>query len=379
MPTTLTVTATVTDAGGHVGSATATATIADGVPTDAEIATWGQTTTTVTSNTTYSSTSGQVVNGVHFDGARVSFTGTDITLNDCLITGDASGSALVSVTNTNARRIVLNRCVIRPKTPGNRNGIQGQNFIFNDCLIEEVTDGVSVAKSGYTAAQSGWATGVELHRVVIRRLSRWTGAAPGDVHPTDRVTHNDGFVQAGGSGTVLDRCLIDARPALQVGHVLLQSAAGVVYTKAQAYALADTAARISVPIGSQPGGWPYVAPWDSNGTGLYSRGEMSGPDFSAMMILSSQGPSTDFTVTGCEFRGGENMVNGGGNPWVTGAHLGVWTDNRCDRSQANQGSGGNNTNTYRFSGNWAGHITFPLTGPGANTYIDGATMTGVQF
>ena len=372
-------TTTVTDAGGHSTSATVTCTVGPDLPTDAEIATWGQTTTTVTSNTTYSSTTGQVVNGVHFDGARVSFTGTDITLNDCVITGDTSGSPLVSVTNANARRIVLNRCVLRPKTPGNRNAIQGQNFVMNDCLIEETTDGVSVAKSGYTSAQINWPTGVELHRVVIRRLARWTGAAPGDVHPTDQVTHNDGFVQAGGSGTVLDRVIIDARPALQYAHVLLQSAAGVVYTKAQAYALADTAARISVPIGSQPGGWPYVAPWTSNGTGKWSTGEMSGPDFSAIMILSSQGPSTMFDVRDCQFGGGENCINGGGNPWVTGAHLGTWVRNRFDRSQANQGSGGNDTNTARFSGNWAGHITFPTLGTDANTYTDGATMTGVQF
>lgn len=182
----ITVTATVTDAGGHVGTASASATITDPVPSEAEIATWGQTTTTVTSNTTYSSTSGQVVNGVHFDGARVSFTGTDITLNDCVITGDTSGSPLVSVTNANARRIVLNRCVLRPKTPGNRNAIQGQNFILNDCLIEKTTDGVSVAKSGYTAAQINWPTGVELHRVVIRKLARWTGAAPGTSTPPTR-------------------------------------------------------------------------------------------------------------------------------------------------------------------------------------------------
>jgi hypothetical protein len=320
------------------------------------------------------------VTGVHFDGARVSFTGTDITLVDCVITGDNSASPLVSVTNTAARRIKLVRCVLRPKYPRpETDGIRGQNFIMEDCLIENTTDGVSLVKSGYTSAQAGYATGVELHRVVVRNLARWTGTPPWAGHPTDTVTHNDCFVQVGGSGTVLDRVLFDARPALQYGHVLLQSAAGVVYTRAQAYALADTAARISVPIGSQPGGWPVVAPWVSNGTGKWSTGEMSGTDFSCMMILSSQGPSTDFTVTGCEFHGGENMINGGGNPWVTGAHMGTWTDNRCDRSQANQGSGGNDTNTYRFSGNWASHITFPLTGPGANTYLDGATMTGVQF
>lgn len=371
-------TTTVTDAGGHATSATVTCTITAGIPTEAEIAAWGQTTSTVTSNTTYS-TANQVITGVHFDGARVSIAAAGVVLNDCVITGDTSGSPLLSCTNVNVSGATLNRCVLRPKTPGNRNGIQGRGFILNDTLIEKVTDGVSVAKSGYTSAQSGWATGVELHRVVIRKLARWTGAAAGDVHPTDKVTHNDGFVQAGGSGTVLDRCLIDARPALQYGHLFLQSAAGVVYTEAQAYALADTAARISVPIGSQPGGWPYVAPWTSNGTGKWSTGEMSGPDFSAIMILSSQGPSTDFVVSDCEFRGGENMVNGGGNPWVTGANLGVWVRNRCDRSQANQGSGGNDTNTYRFSGNWAGRITFPLTGPDANTYVDGATLTGVQF
>lgn len=366
MPT-IVVTATVTDAAGHTGTASASATIQAGIPTEAEIATWGQTTSTITSNTTYGG-SGTVVNGVHFDGARVSFTGTDITLNDCVITGDASGSPLVSVTNVNARRITLNRCILRPKTPLNRNAIQGQNYVLNDCLIEKTTDGVSVAKSGYTASASGWPTGVELHRVVIRKLARWTGAAPGDVHPTDTVTHNDGFVQAGGSGTVLDRVLIDARPALQYAHVLLKSASGAIYTEAQAYALADGAARIPVAVGSQPGGWPYVPAWTSNGSGKWSEGEMSGPDFSCMMLLSSQGPSTDFTVTGCAFRGGENPINGGGNPWVTGAHLGTWTGNVIDRSAANTG------NTYRFSGNWAGHITFS-----GNTFDDGTPVTGVQF
>lgn len=369
------VTFTATDQDGRTGTLTVGV---PGIPTDVEMATWGQTTSTITSNTTYSG-SGTVVNGVHFDGARVSFTGTDITLNDCLITGDTSGSPLVSVTNAAARRITLNRCVLRTKTPGNRNAIQGQNFILNDVLIEKTTDGVSVAKSGYTAAQINWPTGVELHRVVIRRLARWTGAAPGDVHPTDQVTHNDGFVQAGGSGTVLDRVLIDARPALQYAHVALVSASGTLYTEAQAYALADTAPRTSVAIGSQAGGWPFVAPWTSNGTGKWSTGEMSGPDFSCMMILSSQGPSTMFDVRDCEFRGGENAINGGGNPYVTGAHLGTWLRNRFDRSQANQGSGGNDTNTARFSGNWAGHITFPTLGTDANTYVDGATMTGVQF
>jgi hypothetical protein len=373
------VTATVTDAGGHVSTASASATIASGIPTDAEMATWGQTTSTITSNTTYSG-SGTVVNGVHFDGARVSFSGTDITLNDCMITGDTSGSPLVSVTNVNARRITLNRCILRPKTPGNRNAIQGQNFSLNDCLIEKTTDGVSVAKSGYTASAANWATGVELHRVVIRKLARWTGAAPGDVHPTDTVTHNDGFVQAGGSGTVLDRVLIDARPALQYAHVALVSASGTIYTEAQAYALADNAPRTGVAVGSQSGGWPFVPAWTSNGTGKWSTGEMSGPDFSCMMILSSQGPSTMFDVRDCEFRGGENAINGGGNPWSTGvASLGTWLRNRFDRSQANQGSGGNDTNTARFSGNWAGHITFPTLGTDANTYVDGATMTGVQF
>ena len=366
------VTATVTDAGGHVGTASASATIQAGIPTEAEMSTWGQTTSTITSNTTYGG-SGTVVNGVHFDGARVSFTGTDITLNDCLITGDATGSPLVSVTNVNARRITLNRCVLRPKTPLNRNAIQGQNYILNDVLIEKTTDGVSVAKSGWTTAQVGWPTGVELHRVVIRRLARWTGAAPGDVHPTDLVTHNDGFVQIGGSGTVLDRVLIDARPALQYGHVKLVSASGAAYTEAQAYALADTAPRVGVAIGSQPGGWPFVAPWTPNGSGKWSEGEMSGPDFAAIMLLSTQGPSTDFTVDGCELHGGENMVNGGGNPQTGTAHLGTWTNNVCDRSQSNTG------NTYRFSGNWAGHITFPTSGAEANTFIGGAPLTGVQF
>ncbi len=87
----LTVTVTVTDAAGHSGTATASCTIEAGLPTEAEIATWGQTTSTVTSNTTYS-TAGQTITGVHFDGARVSIAAAGVTLNDCVITGDTSGS-----------------------------------------------------------------------------------------------------------------------------------------------------------------------------------------------------------------------------------------------------------------------------------------------
>jgi hypothetical protein len=374
----LSVTATVTDAGGHTGSATASAMVA-GVDTAALLA---GITSTVTTNVTHS-TPGQTFNHVDFS-CRVSNTTSDTTYNDCVFRGDNSVNALFSCTNINAKRIKFNRCWWIPTFDRvEHNAIQGHDFELYDFLIENTVDGLSIQNSGqFAATGAGWATGVIGRRGVIRRLARLTSTSKTLAGANDTVTHNDGVQQFGGVGTDLEDVIIDARPGRQVGHLYLQSPAGHVYTVAEAWSLPDAGPFLSVPAGTLPDGGPFASPfldathparplpWVSNGSGLASAGELSSTDWSAIMCNNSQGYSAGFRLVNVHFYGGEFTINSGGNPYPgSGISWGTMTDCRFDRSQGQTGR------AIELQGGWSGHCTIPTSGPGANTYFDGGTIT----
>jgi hypothetical protein len=331
-----------------------------------------------TSNITYS-VAGTTVSNKHFDGARVSATAADITFTDCVFRGDNSLNALFTCTNIAAKRIKFIRCWFVPKFPANKNAINGHDFELYDCLVEKTTDGLSVNNSSqFAATGAGWACGVILRRTIIRRLARWTAATTGVVHTSDSVSHNDCIQIFGGVGMDIEDCVLDAAPARQFAHLYLRDAAGHVYTEAEAYALADNAALISVPMGSLSDGGPFAfpgdathpprpLPWESNGTGLLSRGALNMPDYSCIMLNNTQGYTAQHRIVNTLFLGGEYAINGGGNPSSSapaGVSLGTWTGLRFDRSQGAQGQ------TVNFGGTWTGRATVSDC-----KYLDGTPVT----
>ena len=377
----LTVTATVTDAGGHSASASTSVVVA-GANTDYLM---GAVMSVRTTNVTYS-TPGQVISNVLFDGARVSVTAPDVELNECVFTGDNSVNALLTTTNIAAKRVKVNHGWFHPKFLNEKNAISGHDVELYDVLIEGTTDGISISNGAqFAATGAGWATGMIGRRVMIRRLGRLTSVSKTLAGNNDTVTHNDGIQQFGGVGTDFEDFVIDARPGRQVAHFFLQSASGHVYTVEEAWALPDAGPFICVPMGSLPDGGPYASPfldsthparplpWVSNGTGLASTGELSRTDWSALMCNSSQGYSAGFRFVNGIIYGGEVPIQSAANPYPgSGISWGTMSNVKFDRSQGLQG------HTVDLNGNWAGHATIPTTGTDANTHLDGGLIT-VRF
>lgn len=369
-----TATVTVTDKGGHTGTTSATT------------KTWAQSglpagwtpASTVTAASTTLSTAGATYTDVDFLG-RVSVTAPDVTLIRCRVGNANTANAAFTATNANALRCLVQDSLIRPTVIRNdTNGIVGHDVTLLRTEVRDFVDFIQVQNSSAYAAQgAGWLTGVVIDQSWLHGLARWTATAPGVVHTTDTVTHSDGVQQFGGAGTRITDSIIDARPSLGFGHMFVQTPGGVLLTAAQAYALPDSGPWIPAANGSLPDGGPFAAPadsshaarsrpWESNGTGLRSQGELNSTDFSCIMMNSSMGASTDWVVTGNLFYGGQVPINGdGGNPYVAGKSLGTISGNVFAGDEGTRG------HTIDLDSGWNGHAT--ITG---NTYLaTGAAVT----
>lgn len=365
--TVLTVTATVTDMAGLSASAVVSATIGVAQP---DLSNTGPDTglTVSTGDRTYS-TNNQVVENLEIHG-RVSFTGKGQKMRNCRVLGGtpatSGGLGLIQCTNVNVQDLYLENVECVPINPSfTWNGIVGHDFVGRGLKIHHCQDGIQIKNS---SAPYPFSTGVDLQQSYIYDMAWWTASTGGIVHPTDTETHNDGIQHMQGLDSIIKWNTIDSRFAKQYGHWVVTNP--------------NVEPYVTVPLHSLPDGGPYQNIPD-RGTGSAATGRYNWDDQSCLMIGDEEGkPTYRLVFEDNWLYGGNFSVNGGGNSNPGGGViLGSIKRNKFDRTQGNQGSGGNTTQTINFQlGGWsASTVDIPLTGPDANVYMDDGSPVTVRF
>lgn len=336
--------------------------------------------TTITTNQTYSG-NGTTINDTLFDGARVSVSGQNITFFNCKFTGDTSANALVTMTNVAASNVQFIDCLFVPKYPLNRNCIIGHDFTLLRCDLSRCTDLVSPVNTARSISDGdGFPINVHVLQSYLHDVSWWTGAAPGDVHPTDTESHNDLIQIVGGNGLDIRGSTLFATYARQYAHWMVTDPNTEPYSSVALHSLADGGPYQGIPQRGITGG--ALTP------GTDAGGRYNFDDLSALMINTSTvtiaGTPTTIHTMEIVFednlvRGGNFAINGGGNANPGGGvSLGSFKRNAFIDDQGNYGSGESTetgqTINLQSSPNWVGHVTAPTTGADKNYYVDATTL-----
>jgi len=115
------------------------------------------------------------------------------------------------------------------------------------------------------------------------------------------------------------------------------------------------------------------------GTGTAATGRYNWDSQANLMISSADVPSYGFTFTDNWLYGGNQSVNGAGNPYDSGLDLGDFLRNRFDRTQGAQGGGGDNTWTLSLGADWSGHVDVGAGTANQNTYLDNGHPIRVRY
>jgi hypothetical protein len=324
----------------------------------------GTLTTTVTTNQTYS-TPGATISNTNFDGARVSVTAANITFSNCWFQGDNSVNALVTCSNAAVANAQFTDCTFLPKfVRYETNGIIGHDYNLLRCDLSKCVDLLNISNSTlYGTFGAGWPCGVSVQQCYLHEMAWWTAATSGVVHTSDTETHNDLIQIFGGSGLSVIGNTMDARFARQYGHWQVGDLSEEPYS--------------SITLGSLPDGGPFqgipqrgVTGGVALSSGNDANGRYNWDDLSGLMINATQGVTTGITFTDNYCRGGNFFVNGGGNPYVSGANLGSFLRNSFVDDTGHYGSGlsSGTGHTLDFGGTWSGHVTAPTTGADKNFY-----------
>lgn len=339
-------------------------------------------------NLTYA-TDDQVITNTTFN-CRVSVTGRNVKFKNCMFTGyidPSSAFGLVQCTNANVRNLYFEDCTFKPAFPHwNWNGIVGHDFYAKRCQFQYCQDGIQVQ---FSAATWPFQTGTRIEQCLIFDMAWYTAASPGIVHPADMETHNDCIQQMQGGGTIIRGNVLSGWFAKQVGHWIVTDP--------------TTEPYVQIPFNSLASGYPgYGGPFSTRplpdrGTGTFADGRYNGlrisgataddnqGDQSCLMIGDEQGkPTFDMTFEDNWCYGGNFAVNGGGNSatlFSADYSIGTMKRNKFDRSQGNQGTGGDTTQTINFQGaGWTSARTdIPTTGIDANVYEDNGDYVTVRY
>ncbi|MFC7531497.1 hypothetical protein [Actinoplanes sp. GCM10030250] len=301
---------------------------------------------------------------------RVQIRASGVTLRNVRVHGahDVPNpqSSLIDVLGDYSN-VVVEHVTVRPDVPhsGWNSGVTGHDITLRFADISGTIDGVNVFN--FDAQKRPLPTGTVLEHNYIHDLVWWTAAVPGVVHPSDLFSHNDTLQFQGGYGTVVRGNALHGGPyAKQTGHWRVTN------PNTEPYAL--------VPLHSLPDGGPHL-PLPDRGTGTEANGRYNQGSQNTVMISSNKDkiPNYGFTFTDNWLFGGNQSVNGAGNAYETGLHLGSFLRNRFDRTQGDQGSGGDNTWTLSFGAAWSGHVTTGAGTPNQNTYLDNGNPVRVRY
>lgn len=305
------------------------------------------------------STPGQIYENRDVQG-RISITAADVTVRNCRVRGlnqaPSGDTFLISCTNTNVRRAVIEDCEIAPDFPHWNwdSGITGHDFTARRCNIHHTVDGINVYWS--PPPSTPYDSSVVIEQCWIHDLAWWTAATGGVVHPTDTKTHNDGIQHQGGWGTIVRGNVFDAAYARQYGHWSATNYPTTPYTLAA--------------IGSLGGGAPHQAIPD-RGTGTEATGRYNGGSLHNFLIGNNVGTSRELVVEDNWFYNGNYGFNLGGFANTGSVELIRAHRNRFDHAQFEQGSGGNDTFTFAGAGaGWSGFIDSGAGTADANYYED---------
>jgi len=294
---------------------------------------------------------------------------SNVTISNVWVHGDKPGplprdSSLIDVLGDYSN-VLIEHVTVRPDVPRTwwNTGLNGRHFTLRFADVSGTIDGVNL--HSFTSAHEPRAVGAVLEQNYIHDLVWWTAATTGVVHPSDTISHNDAIQVLGGYGMVIRGNSLRAGPyAPQTGHWQATDPAAEPY--------------VSVPLHSLPDGGPYLALPD-RGTGTAATGRYNWDSQANLMISSADVPSYGFTFTDNWLYGGNQSVNGAGNPYDSGLDLGDFLRNRFDRTQGAQGGGGDNTWTLSLGADWSGHVDVGAGTANQNTYLDNGHPIRVRY
>jgi hypothetical protein len=303
---------------------------------------------------------------------RIRVTGSNVTIRNVRVRGSSSSfGPLIQAWDSGVSNLVIEHVTLAPDTPDLRwgSGIHGHDFTVRFADISRTIDGINVA--GKKAA--GYVTNVTIKQNYIHDLAWWTAENTNVVNPSDTESHNDAIQHHTGSGTVILGNSLHAAYAREYAHWHVQNW-GID---------PDVNHYVSVPLNSLPDGGPWHQLVPNRGSGIASNGRYNVDDLCNLMIgdegEGEASPSNNLNVTDNWLYGGNYSVNGGGNAYVAGYHLGSFLRNKFDRTQGDQSSGGDNTQTLNFGfNNWNGHVTAGAGTADANTYLDNGHEVNVR-
>jgi hypothetical protein len=306
---------------------------------------------------------------------RVKIQAARARFYNCLFAGNASPPAsntnLVECTHANCVDAYFEDCSVIPGTPSKRwqIGIAGHDYILNRVYIDGSVDGLNIFKSG---VGSGYQTNVQAIQCEFGNLGYWTASATNDVHPSDRITHNDAIQHMGGGGTLIRGCTVKGYYRRQYAHWQSSNYPTEPYAPITLNSLADGGPWFGIPDRNikVPGSGGTLANGRYNTS--YSSTSGQAGSLASLMIGDDVGYSFDLRVYGNWFYGGEFCINGGGNANPGGGvSLGQFYRNKFARDMGNQGSGGDPMTLNCQGGGWsAATVDAPTSGANANVYMD---------
>lgn len=310
--------------------------------------------TTVNGNVTLDATwSNQVYENRTLNG-RITVTGPFVTIRNLLIQGNTSSPGNpISCNSASVTNLVIEDVYIRPATLQYQygTGVIGHDFLAKRVRIEGTIDGFGVYN---TTATKPYPTNVTISMCWVNRLIWWTDDVTGTVHSSDKWSHNDGIQLQGGWGLLVIGSLIDGRFEKQAGHWQVTNPNVEPYS--------------TITLFSLPDGGPFYTIGDrgtgNEANGRYNDDARTAPNkpfsLTCFLINNNVGTSREITLTQNWFYGGEFGVNLGGfsrpaSESPDPAFLIDVSNVRFDRTQGEQGAGGNDTNTVSGAGSgWAG-------------------------
>jgi hypothetical protein len=312
-------------------------------------------------------TPGQVLENRDIYG-RVTVATSDAIIRNCRIRGTTQGNAfLINCTSTSCVRATIEDCTLIPDYPAagglGYGGVVGHDFTLKRSIIARCPDAINVHNTSKTGPYS---TNVIIDQNLLKELCMLTWHSNGFVHGSDVYTHNDLIQHFSGAGTIIRGNRFDAHYGRQIGHWVTTT---------------PTEPFTSVAKGTLSDGGPYqVIPNRGSGnesTGRYDWGSVVGLQIgrrehsTGVFVCSS-----DMVIEDNWFYGGNFSINGGGNIKTAAYNnLGRMYRNKFDRAQGNQGSGGNTFTIGMQGGGWSTSTSdIPVSGPNANTYMDGGTI-----